>query len=120
MKNLIFLRKKFGFSQAELGEKVGFGQRAISKWENNDAEPDIATLKKLADIFKCSIDELVGNFDDQQKEPDLVEFKEKEELTEEQKRCVEILKTMTPKQVEQTYYFLLGLSERSLEIMKKE
>lgn len=59
MVNIKKFRKEKGLSQVELAEMLGFGQHAVSTWENGRREPDIATLKKLATIFECSLDELV-------------------------------------------------------------
>lgn len=59
--NLKKLRSKFKFTQAQLAEKLGISQQSINKYENQNAEPDIQTLKNLADLFNTSIDYLVGH-----------------------------------------------------------
>lgn len=46
-------------SQDALAEKLYISRQAISKWENGDATPDLDNLIKLADIFSCSLDELI-------------------------------------------------------------
>ena len=56
--NILKHRKKSGFSQDELAQKLGVTFQAVSKWENAKAAPDIAFLPKMADIFGCGIDEL--------------------------------------------------------------
>ena len=58
------MRNALKFSQKELAEKVGCNQTAIGKYEREDLEPNLDTLKKLSVIFECSIDYLVGNSDD--------------------------------------------------------
>ena len=40
-KRIAVLRKKFGFSQGELAEKLGVTSQAVSKWEGGNAIPDI-------------------------------------------------------------------------------
>lgn len=58
--NLKLLRKKQSLSYRQLGEctKVNFSR--IRKLENEDSSnPKISTLKKLADYFSITIDELV-------------------------------------------------------------
>ncbi len=50
-------------SQAELAEKLGVSQQTISKYERGTREPDNETLVKLAEIFNCSIDYLLGKTD---------------------------------------------------------
>lgn len=52
------LRIKAGLTQEQLGEKLGIGAQAVSKWENAVAMPDIATLPPLAEVFGVSIDDL--------------------------------------------------------------
>lgn len=39
------LRKKHGFSQEELGEKLGVSRQAVSKWESGQAVPELEKLK---------------------------------------------------------------------------
>ncbi len=56
--NILKYRKKSGFSQEELANKLGVTFQAVSKWENAKAAPDITFLPIMADIFGCYIDEL--------------------------------------------------------------
>ncbi len=60
--NKIFeLRKKENLSQEELAEKLDVSRQTISKWELGETNPNIEQAKKLAKIFKISLDELTGN-----------------------------------------------------------
>ena len=61
VKNLKYLRNQRGISQNKLAEIVGVSQQSINKYENHDVEPDIATLIRLADYFKTSVDFLIGH-----------------------------------------------------------
>lgn len=54
------LRKKNGFTQEELAERLGVTYQAISKWENNTGMPDISQVVPLASIFGVSTDVLFG------------------------------------------------------------
>lgn len=58
-KKLAVLRKQHGLSQQNLGDELHVSAQAVSKWENDLAEPDLTTLKKLAQIYKVSIDLLL-------------------------------------------------------------
>ena len=40
------LRRKAGLSQAQLGEKVGVSNKAVSKWENGQAKPGLDIVHK--------------------------------------------------------------------------
>ena len=62
--NIARLRKAKGWTQAELGERLGVSNQAISKWEKGMTMPDIMLLPELAKIFGVTIDELFGNTSD--------------------------------------------------------
>lgn len=53
-------RKHLGMTQEQLAAKLGVTPQAVSKWENDQSCPDIATLPILAEIFGVSIDALLG------------------------------------------------------------
>lgn len=53
------LRKSKGLTQSELGEMVGVGFRAVSKWENGITSPDISIINDLSKILGISADELL-------------------------------------------------------------
>ena len=57
---IIMLRKKYGWSQEELAERLDISRQSVSKWETDCAIPDIEKLKLLAEIFEVSITELLG------------------------------------------------------------
>lgn len=57
-KNLKTQRKKCGYTQKELGDKLNVTFQAVSRWENNDVEPSLETIKKMKEIFNCSYDDL--------------------------------------------------------------
>lgn len=52
-------RKKANLSQKQLADKLHVTQQSVSQWEKGLREPSIEMLKKLAEIFNCTIDELV-------------------------------------------------------------
>jgi transcriptional regulator with XRE-family HTH domain len=55
------LRKKLGYTQKDLAEKMKTTQQTIGRWEKGDADPNIQSLRELACIFGTSIDYLVEN-----------------------------------------------------------
>ena len=57
---LIRERKKRGWSQEELAERVQVSRQAVSKWETGDALPDLAKCMALADALELSLDVLCG------------------------------------------------------------
>ena len=58
------LRKSLGISQLKLAMDLNMNQNSISRYENGSREADYATLIKLADYFKVSIDYLLERTDD--------------------------------------------------------
>lgn len=54
------LRKKFGYSQQQLANKMHLTQGAISQWENNLTVPAADQLVSLSQIFGITVDELLG------------------------------------------------------------
>lgn len=61
---LVELRKKNGYSQEELAEKLGLSRQAVSKWERAEASPDIDNLICLAKLYNVSLDELLSSDDE--------------------------------------------------------
>ena len=57
-KNIKSFRRRCGFTQAYLAERLGISVQAVSKWENGTSMPDIMLLPEIAREFGVSIDEL--------------------------------------------------------------
>ena len=57
--NLIRLRLAAGMTQAELGEKLNYSDKSISKWERGDVTTDVFVLMQIADIFGVDVDYLL-------------------------------------------------------------
>ena len=56
---IIDLRKKNGWSQEELAEKLGVSRQAVSKWETGAADPSTSNLLALSKIFGIPAEELL-------------------------------------------------------------
>lgn len=54
------LRKECGLTQSALADKLNISAQAISKWETDQAAPDISLLAPLAKILDTSIDYLLN------------------------------------------------------------
>lgn len=57
------LRKKLGYTQNELAEKLIISNKAVYKWEKDLCNPSIDLLPQLANVFDCSIDYLITGED---------------------------------------------------------
>ncbi len=53
------LRKETGWSQAELGAKVGTDSQRISRYENGRITPSLDAIVRIAEAFNVSIDYLL-------------------------------------------------------------
>lgn len=54
------LRLSHNLNQVQLAQKLNVSKQAISNWENNNIQPSIDILIKIADIFSVSTDYLLG------------------------------------------------------------
>ena len=58
------LRVSHSLTQVELAEKLSVSKQAVSNWENNNIQPSIDMLLKIADYFGVSTDYLLGRNND--------------------------------------------------------
>ena len=56
---ITLLRKRNGWSQEELAEKVGVSRQAISKWESAQSTPDLKRVMMLSEVFGVTTDTLL-------------------------------------------------------------
>lgn len=56
---IIALRKKAGWSQEELGEKLGVTRQSVSKWEGAQSVPDMDKILQLSRLFGVTTDYLL-------------------------------------------------------------
>ena len=56
---VVQLRKKSGWSQEELAEKLNVTRQSVSKWEGAQSIPDLEKILQLAQIFGVSTDYLL-------------------------------------------------------------
>lgn len=54
--NLTALRKRRGWTQAELAEKIHYSDKSVSKWERGEALPDLKVLKTLSELYGVTVD----------------------------------------------------------------
>ena len=56
---IIRLRKKLGWSQEELAEKMNVSRQAVSKWEGTQTGPDLGKVLQLSQLFGVTTDYLL-------------------------------------------------------------
>lgn len=92
------LRKQNNITMKRLGEIVGVSESCISQYENGKRQPDNDMLKRLADFFNVSVDQLLGrketvSLDEQLSKEEFALFGEVRDLTtEEKKRVLDFIK----------------------------
>ena len=65
--SLFQVRKKSGLTQETVAEKLGVSRQTVSKWEADETVPDIRQSKKMARLYRVSLDELI-DFDEDVRE----------------------------------------------------
>ncbi len=58
-KTIAALRKKNGYTQEALADKMGISPQAVSKWETGLGLPEVSLLIELSDLFRVSIDSIL-------------------------------------------------------------
>lgn len=54
------LRRAMGWSQVQLAEKLNISKQTVSNWENENIQPSIEMLIRVATLFQVSTDYLLG------------------------------------------------------------
>lgn len=58
--NIYKYRTQKNMSQGDLADALYVSRQSVSKWENNNAVPELEKLIKMSQLFGISLDELVG------------------------------------------------------------
>lgn len=58
--NLRIAREQRGLTQKEVAESIGVAKSTYSLYESGNREPNVQTIKKIADLLKTSADKLLG------------------------------------------------------------
>ncbi len=58
--NLKKIRKEHNLSQEDLAEKLGVSRQSVSKWESNQAYPEMDKVIQLCKMFNLNMDELLN------------------------------------------------------------
>lgn len=59
-KNITNLRLANNMTQVELGERLNYSDKAVSKWERAESIPDVTVLVEIAKLFGVTLDYLVS------------------------------------------------------------
>ena len=59
-KRIYEFRTSFGWTQVQLAQKLGVTKQTVSNWENENIQPSIEMLVRIAKLFHTSTDYLLG------------------------------------------------------------
>lgn len=107
MKALKELRKEKKILQKDVAKELNIKNTTYSNWEVGVSEPDIQSLKKLADFFGVSIDYLVGR-----EAEDGVVIVSGNELSKDESALIDKLRRLDPLNKELAYQYVDFLTER--------
>jgi transcriptional regulator with XRE-family HTH domain len=62
---IVKLRKKKGWSQSELGQRINVHIAHLSRLENNKSQPSVDMLSKIAKVFHVTMDYLMNEDEDE-------------------------------------------------------
>ncbi|WP_409298786.1 phosphotransferase [Peribacillus sp. SCS-26] len=127
--NLKFRRKKAGFTQEQVAEKMNITRQTLSHWEVGKYSPDIDSIIKLSRIYHLSLDELLLgkiHFKGDALMTKKIAFGEIQSLIKKHYRDAFNIRELNGGLVSQTYYFESGEGQYTfqagghLESYKKE
>ena len=114
--NFADMRNKMNLTQAKVAEKLNVAKNTLSQWENGKREPDFKTLKILAKLYQCSIDELLAHEKIIEiKKPEQVELQVKNKLSEAHQECIDLIMQLSEGQA----FKISGYIEKMLEDSKQ-
>ena len=61
--NISTYRKRIGWTQAELAERLNYSDKAVSKWERGESVPDVLILANLAEQMGITVNDLLADPD---------------------------------------------------------
>ena len=108
VKNLKYLRTRYGISQQQLAEIAGVSQQSVNKYENHNIEPDIRTLTAFADFFHTSVDFLIGHTEVEHR----IEHVQQYDLNRDEARLLQAYRLLTPEEQESIHLIMGNYNKR--------
>ena len=105
------LRIKKGLTQKECAEKLDLGNVCYNRYEMGKREPDIETLKKIANYFNVSLDYLCEN--------DKAKVLEFGTLTSSQQQAIDLLLTLNEQELNHIIGYIKGMKQNELTAEEK-
>ena len=64
--NIKHFRKRCGFTQEQLAEKLSVTRQTLAKWENGEASPTIDDCIRMANIFDITVNDLAADMKEEE------------------------------------------------------
>jgi len=120
------VRIKKGLTQKEVAESTGLIRATLANWEIGRAEPDLESIKTLANFYSIPVDYLLGRTDTTETlekdiesaisgHPDLIEIWSEIKNREDLQSLFREVKPMTPENVKKVIRIIKALEEEKKE-----
>lgn len=109
--NIRFYRKKAGYTQSALADKLGYNQTLLSKWEIGERDPSCETLINLSYYLKVSIDNLLDNKNNinQQNDNRIIQIFNTNSISLEQENLIKLAIKLNEINLLKAYSYINGL-----------
>lgn len=107
------LREQRGWTQSQAAERLGISSQVVSNYERDYRSPDKETLSRIAKVFNCSLDWLLGVTDNPERIDDLSPFDKKDKPVN--RAFLELPEDVSEEEKE----FLQAQLDAQLEIFRK-
>lgn len=111
------LRQQINKTQNEVAKELSMPRTKYARYETEESNPDIPTLKKLADYYHTTIDNIVDH--------NVPYLLDKSTLSQNQQRLIEKITKLPPNLCEQTIAYIDGMliaeeeKQRIINLYKK-
>lgn len=89
--NLVYYRKQANITQVELAEKLMYSDKNISRWERGESLPEITVLKKIADIYGITVNDILA--EEHKTESEIVQISKRRKMLNKQQLLITLLST---------------------------
>ena len=108
VKNLKYLRTRYGISQQQLAEIVGVCQQSVKKYVIHYFEPEIGTLSAFADFFVTAVDFLIGHTEVEHR----IEHVQQYDLNRDEARLLQAYRLLTPEEQESIHLIMENYNKK--------
>ena len=113
-KRLGELRRSKGLKQQDLAKMIPVSQSSIGMWESEKREPNLETIRLLADFFDVTTDYLLGKSDNPDSSYQEISIPKGEVLTDKEIECIKLYRDIPPT-LQETALAILGVLNTTMD-----